>query len=64
MALNELYFGRAVPAEEIARRIDAVRNDDIVAAAERLFVADGCALVLLGDLRGHAPDARVLETLG
>lgn len=64
LALNEMYFGRAVPEEEIARRIDAVGNDDVVAAAERLFVPDGCALVLLGDVRGKAPDARVFETLG
>jgi predicted Zn-dependent peptidase len=64
LALNELYFGRAVSAEEIARRIDAVGNDDVVAAANRLFVPDGCALVLLGDLCGHAPDARVFESLG
>jgi predicted Zn-dependent peptidase len=64
LALNELYFGRTVTPEEIARRIDAVANDDIVAAAERLFVPDACALVLLGDLRGEAPDARVFEALG
>jgi predicted Zn-dependent peptidase len=64
LALNEMYFGRAVPEEEIARRIDAVGNDDVVAAAERLFVPDGCALVLLGDVGGHAPDARVFEALG
>ncbi len=64
LALNEMYFGRAVSEEEIARRIDAVKNDDVVAAAQRLFVPDGCALVLLGDVRGHVPDARVFEALG
>ncbi|MBI3769502.1 MAG: insulinase family protein [Deltaproteobacteria bacterium] len=64
LALNELYFGRAVSVEEIARRVDAVCNDDVVAAAERLFVPDGCALVLLGDLRGHTPGPCVFEALG
>jgi predicted Zn-dependent peptidase len=64
LALNEMYYGRAVPEEEIARRIDAVGNDDVVAVAERLFVPEGCALVLLGDVRGHAPDPRVFEALG
>ncbi len=63
LALNELYFGRAIPADEIAARIDAVTNDDVVAAAARLFVPDGCTLVLLGDLRKHAPDPRVFEAL-
>ena len=64
LALNEMYFARAVPEAEIARRIDAVTNDDVVAAAERLFVPQRCALVLLGDVRGHAPQANVFEALG
>lgn len=64
LALNEMYFGRTVTAGELVRRIEAVTNDQIVALAERLFVPDGCALVLLGDLRGHAPDASVLGALG
>lgn len=63
LALNELYFGRAIPVDEIAARIDAVTNDDVVAAAERLFVPDGCALVLLGDVRKHAPDPDVFAAL-
>jgi predicted Zn-dependent peptidase len=64
LALDEMYFGRTVSADELARRIDGVTNDDVVAVAERLFVADGCALVLLGDLRRQAPDATVFEALG
>ena len=64
LALNEMYFGRCVSPEEIARRIDAVGNDDVVAVAERLFVPEGCALVLLGNLRGQAPDPHVFEALG
>lgn len=63
LALNELYFGRSVPPEEIARRIDAVTNDDVVAAAARLFVPERCALVLLGNVRGQAPDPRVFDAL-
>ena len=46
-----------------AARIDRVTNDDVVAAATRLFVPDGCTLVLLGDVRKHAPDPRVFEAL-
>ncbi len=64
VALNEMYFGRTVTADELARRIEAVTNDQIVALAERVFVPDGCALVLLGNVRGSAPDAGVFEALG
>jgi len=63
LALDEIYFGREVPAAEVAARIDAVTNDRIVALAERLFVPDACALVLLGDLRGHTFDASLFAAL-
>lgn len=64
LALNDMYFGRQLSAAEIATRIDAVTDDRIVALAERLFVPEGCALVLLGAVRGAAPDASVFATLG
>jgi predicted Zn-dependent peptidase len=64
LALNEMYFGRELSTDEIAARIDTVTNDRIVALAERLFVPEGCALVLLGNLRGAAPDASVFGALG
>jgi predicted Zn-dependent peptidase len=64
LALDEMYFGRAVATDEIARRIDAVTNDHIVAAAERLFAPEACALVLLGDVGKHAPDADIFAALG
>jgi predicted Zn-dependent peptidase len=63
LALDEIYFGREIPVDEIAARIDAVTNDDVIALATRLFVPEGCALVLLGDVRGQAPDASVFEAL-
>jgi predicted Zn-dependent peptidase len=64
LALNEIYFRRDIHAQEIAARIDAVTNDSIVALAERCFVREGCALVLLGNPRGRALDAQVFGALG
>ncbi len=51
LALNEMYFGGQVTTDELAARLDAVGNDQIVALASRLFTPDSCALVLLGDVR-------------
>jgi predicted Zn-dependent peptidase len=57
---NEIYFGRDVPLDEVARAIDAVDNDAIVRVAERLFPPDGFALTVLGDLKGEQLDDGVL----
>jgi predicted Zn-dependent peptidase len=59
LALNEMYFGRQVTVTELAARLDAVTNDEIVALATRLFTPETCALVLLGDLRGRGIDSGV-----
>ena len=63
LALNEMYFGRQVTLAELAGRLDAVTNDQIVALATRLFTPDACALVLLGDMRGHRIDDGILGGL-
>src|SRR5690606_5666517 len=60
VAKNEIYYRREVPISELAARIDAVTNDDIVALATRLFGPEGRALALLGDLRGRRIDASLL----
>jgi predicted Zn-dependent peptidase len=64
LAFDESYLGRQRPLAEIAAGIDAVTNDDVVALAERLFVAEHCALVLLGRLGRHRIDADVFGALG
>jgi predicted Zn-dependent peptidase len=64
VALNEMYYGRQVTAAEIAGRLDAVTNDDIVALAGRLFVPESYALVLLGDVRKQRIDASLLAGNG
>jgi predicted Zn-dependent peptidase len=63
LALNEMYFGRQVSTAELAARLDAVTNEQIVAAATRLFTPDACAVVLLGDVRENVLDGGVLEGL-
>jgi predicted Zn-dependent peptidase len=60
IAKNAIYFGRDVPLEEVAAAVDAVSNDDILRVARRLFVPGKMALTVLGDLKGHALDERVL----
>lgn len=60
VAKNEIYYQRDVPIGELAARIDAVTNDEIVALAARLFAPRGRALALLGDLGGRQVDASLL----
>lgn len=63
VALNEMYFGRQVEATELAARLDAVTNEQIVGVARRLFTPDGCALVLLGNVREDAVDSGIFGGL-
>src|SRR5213593_833415 len=61
IAKNQIYFGRDVPMEEVAARIDAVPNDEILSVAKRLFRADGLALTVLGDPKGERLGDEVLS---
>jgi predicted Zn-dependent peptidase len=56
IAKNEIYFGRDVALEEVASRIDAVTNDDVVRVAGRLFGSETVGLTVLGDLKGERLD--------
>jgi predicted Zn-dependent peptidase len=60
IARNEIYFHRDVPLEEIAAGVDAVRNDDVVRVAQRMFRPGTLAVTLLGDLKGEMLDEGVL----
>jgi predicted Zn-dependent peptidase len=53
LARNEIYFGREIPLEELARGIDSVTNDQVVELAANSFQGDRMAMVVLGDLKGH-----------
>jgi predicted Zn-dependent peptidase len=62
LATCELYFGRDIPLDEVAREIDAVDNDGVVELARRLLAAGPLAAAVLGDLRGTRVDESLLGT--
>ena len=62
VAKNEIYFKRDFPLSEVAGRIDATTNDDIVQLAERLVRPESMAVALLGALDGHRVDESILAT--
>ena len=60
VAKNEIYVGRDVPLNEVAARIDAVTNDEVVAFAARLTRPEDLGVALLGDLGERRIDASLL----
>jgi predicted Zn-dependent peptidase len=52
LARQEMYFGRQISLDEIARRVDAVTPEDVVQVARELFSADQIALTVLGPANG------------
>jgi predicted Zn-dependent peptidase len=63
LARNEIYFGRDIPLEELAREIDKVTNDEVVELAATFFRPERMAMVLLGDLKGRELRSDVFSTL-
>jgi predicted Zn-dependent peptidase len=63
IAKNEIYFGAEIPPEEVALRIDATTNEQIIALSERVVNWDAMAITLLGDLRGKTLADRLLNVL-
>ena len=61
IAKNEIYFGTDVAPAEVAARIDAVTNDEIVDLSARLVRVDAMALTLLGDLKGNPVGDALLD---
>ncbi len=60
LAKNEVYFRRDFPLSEVAARIDATTNDEIVSLAEQIIRPQATAVALLGDLNGHRLDESML----
>ena len=60
IAKNEIYFAKDVSPQEVAARIDAITNDEIIALAREMLRPDATALTLLGDLKGKGLDEEVL----
>lgn len=48
LARNVLCFGREVPVEEVCRDVEAVTNDDVMAAAARIVGSDVVNVTVLG----------------
>jgi predicted Zn-dependent peptidase len=63
LARNEIYFGREIPLEELARDIDKVTHDQVVELAATSFMSGKMALVTLGDLKGRKFGAEVFSEL-
>lgn len=53
IAKNEIYFGTDIPPAEVAARIDATTNDQILQLAQALLRPEAMAITMLGDLKGH-----------
>jgi predicted Zn-dependent peptidase len=53
IAKNEIYFGADIPPTEVAARIDATTNDQIVQLAQDLLRPEAMAITMLGDLKGR-----------
>jgi predicted Zn-dependent peptidase len=60
IAKNEIYYGEDVTPAEIAARIDATTNDEIVALAHQLVRPEAMAVTLLGDLKGRSVGEELL----
>ncbi|MGH7986431.1 MAG: M16 family metallopeptidase [Candidatus Binataceae bacterium] len=63
LARNEIYFGREIPLEELAREIERVSNDEVMQLAARCFAPARMGLVLLGDLKGRQLGTEVWSAL-
>jgi predicted Zn-dependent peptidase len=51
-ARQEMYFGRYISQDEIARRVDAVTAEQVLAVAREFFHPDRLAITALGPLNG------------
>jgi predicted Zn-dependent peptidase len=47
-----MSFGRDVPIDEVCRDVEAVTNDDVMAAAQRLLASDVVNVTVLGPHAG------------
>jgi predicted Zn-dependent peptidase len=59
VAKNEVYFRRDFPLAEVASRVDATTNEEIIALADRLVRPEATGVAVLGALDGHRIDESV-----
>jgi len=61
IARNEIYMGEDMTPAEVARRIEATTNDEIIALARQILRSQDYAVTILGDLKGHHIDQSLLD---
>jgi len=61
VATCELYFGRDIPLDEVAREIEAVTNTQVTELAAYMVASGPVAGAVLGDLKGRTVDAALLS---
>lgn len=61
LARQEMYFGRQISLDEIARRVDAVTAEEVQRVAQELFSTNRIALTILGPLDGVRITRRDLQ---
>lgn len=61
IAKNLIYFGTDIAPQEVAARIDATTNDEIIALAQQLLRPDATAITMLGDLKGRTFGETLLD---
>jgi len=52
VARQEMYFGRYISQDEIARSVDAVTAQQVMAVAQEFFRPDHLAITVLGPVSG------------
>ena len=61
IAKNEIYFGQDIAPQEVAARIDATTNEQIIALAQQLLRPEATAITMLGDLKGKTFGEALLD---
>jgi predicted Zn-dependent peptidase len=61
IAKNEIYFGVDIAPQEVAARIDATTNDEIITLAQQLLRPEAMAITMLGDLKGKPIGEEVFD---
>jgi len=61
LARQEMYFGRHISMDEVARHVDAVTVDDVLAVARELLEPDRIGVTVLGPLNGVRISQRNLK---
>jgi predicted Zn-dependent peptidase len=52
VARQEMYFGRYISQDEIARSVDAVTAEQVLAVAREFFRPERLAITVLGPING------------